>query len=188
MDRSALDRAICLATIWFNTGFAALTIITLCGIIFITKPKQVMHDIPPWAWLPLLIIIAPAQVYSLFLAWRIIGAGGTPTGPAIADAQMPYPDLLRPFIALAWTVNFVLGCGIVVSLSKPQGRPLALADVLILAVLSFWLTFAANVYLLLAVKALTDDKEMLQLVWRRRLIIDVAIVIFAAVYYHVLIA
>ena len=30
----------------FNTGFAFLAIATLCGIVFITRPKQVMHDIP----------------------------------------------------------------------------------------------------------------------------------------------
>src|SRR5262245_17416086 len=73
-----LYRVSCLATVIFNTFFAALAIITLCGIVFITKPKQVMHDLPPWAWSPLLIVMAPAQIYSQVLAWRTIAAKAIP--------------------------------------------------------------------------------------------------------------
>ena len=51
-----------LPAVLFNTGFTILAIVTLCGIVFITKPKQVMHDIRPEMWLPLLIVVAPAQI------------------------------------------------------------------------------------------------------------------------------
>jgi len=40
------------------TGFAFLAIVTLCGIVFITRPNFVMHDIPPQMWLPLLVVMA----------------------------------------------------------------------------------------------------------------------------------
>lgn len=179
-----LYRASCLATVLFNTLFAALTIITLCGIVFITKPKQVMHDLPPWAWLPLLVVMAPAQAYSQLLAWRTIAAGAIPTPPAIAAAQIRFPALLRPLIATVWLVNFGLGVGIVVSLSKPQpGMPMGLGEVLLLTILAFWLSFAANVYLQLAVKTLTDDKRIHGFIARRRLVIDIAVTILAIVYY-----
>ena len=55
-----------LPAVLFNTGFAIVAIATLCGIVFITKPKGVMHDIPPWMWLPLLIVMAPARILRRF--------------------------------------------------------------------------------------------------------------------------
>lgn len=179
-----LYRASCVVTVVFNTFFAALTIITLLGIVFITKPKHVMHEIPPWAWLPLLIVMAPAQVYSQVLAWRKIAAKLVPTPLAIAESQIRFPALLRPCIAIVWLINFVLGVGIVVSLSRPQpGVPIGPIEILVIALLSFWLSFAANVYLLLAIKTMTDNKRILRSIARRRLLIDVAITILAIVYY-----
>jgi hypothetical protein len=172
-------------TVLFNTMFAVLAIVTLCGIVFITRPRQVMHDIPPWGWLPLLVVMAPAQIYSQYLGWRTIFTGRTPTALEISTRQARWPAPLRPFIALVWLANFVIGFGIVVSLSKPQpGRPLAWEDVPLIAILTFWLTFAANVYLLLTIRTLTDDESAVRHISRYHVVIDVVIAGFAAVYYR----
>jgi hypothetical protein len=175
-----------LSAILFNTGFAILAIVTLCGIVFITKPKEVMHDIRPEMWLPLLIVMAPAQIYAQFLSWATVLAGKIPTGPAIALRQIQMPYALKPAVALIWACNFCIGFGIVVSLSKPHpGNPApALAAVAIVVVIAFWLAFAANVYLLLAVGTLTSSESVLNRVWKLRLWIDLAMVVSGIVYYR----
>jgi hypothetical protein len=175
-----------LPAVLFNTGFAVLAIVTLCGIVFVTKPKGVMHDIPPEMWLPLLLVMAPAQIYAQLLSWCTIFAGKAPTGPAIALRQMKIPGLWKPAVALLWLCNFCVGFGIVVSLSKPHpGNPAPpLAAVVIVMIIAFWLAFAANVYLILAVRTLTLNENALHRVWRLRLWIDLAMVIFAIIYYR----
>jgi hypothetical protein len=116
--RSLVEWGSNLPAVVFNTGFAVLAIVTLCGIVFVTKPKGVMHDIPPEMWLPLLLVMAPAQTYAQFLSWSTIFAGKAPTGPAIALRQMKIPGLWKPAVALLWLCNFCVGFGIVVSLSS----------------------------------------------------------------------
>ena len=183
--RSLLQWSTSLPAVLFNTGFAILAIVTLCGIVFITKPKGVMHDLPPWAWLPLLIVMAPAQTYAQILSWSAILAGEAPTGPAIALRQWRTSGLLKFPVALLWLCNFFIGFGIVVSLSKPHpGQPAPpTAAVVIVAVVAFFLAFAANVYLLLAIRTLTPNEKVLHRVWRFRVWIDLAMAVFAAVYY-----
>ena len=173
------------AAVLFNAGFSLLAIVTLCGIVFITRPQQVMHDIQPWMWLPLLVVMAPAQIYSQYLAWRTIFAGQSPSGPAIARRQMFIPTWLRPLVAFAWLVNFFIGFAIVVSLSKPDGGaapPIGL--VIFVITIGFWLAFAANIYLLLAIRTLTPSSAPLDRVWRHRILLDVAMAFVGAMYYR----
>ena len=66
--QTLLEWVTTLAAVLFNTAFSVLAIVTLCGIVFVTKPQDVMHDIPPDGWLPLLILMAPAQIYAQFLS------------------------------------------------------------------------------------------------------------------------
>jgi hypothetical protein len=185
-SRSFLARLIWLsnlAAVVFNAGFSILAIVTLCGIVFITRPKQVMHEISPEMWLPLLIVMAPAQIYSQFLAWSTIFSGRPPTGPAIAMRQAPIPSALRLLVATWWLLNFAIGFAIVVSLGKPPGRPVHAVALFIVAAIAFWLSFAANVYLLLAVRTLTTSEEPLNRVWRWRIAIDLAMTAVAVLYY-----
>lgn len=182
------DWATNLPAVLFNTGFAILAIVTLCGIVFITKPKDVMHNIRPEMWLPLLLIMAPAQIYAQFLSWTTIFSGKAPTGPAIAIRQVRIPGFLRLAVALLWLCNFCVGVEIVVSLSKPHpGNPVpSVAVTAIVVAISYWLAFAANVYLLLAVRTLTQNESVLHSVWRYRLWIDGAMILIGLVYYHLL--
>jgi hypothetical protein len=175
-----------LPAVLFNAGFAILVIVTLSGIVFVTKPKVVMHDIPPWMWLPLLIVMTPAQIYGQFLSWTTIFMGKAPSGPAIAIRQRKIPDLLKPAVALLWLCNFCVGFGIVMSLSKPHpGNPApSIAAVVIVMMIAFWLAFAANVYLLLAIRTLTLNENVLNRVWKYRLWIDLVMVVCGTIYYQ----
>ena len=174
-----------LPAVLFNTGFAIVAVVTLFGIVFITQPKQVMHDIQPEMWLPLLIVMAPAQIYAQLLSWSTIFAGKLQPDQPSQVRQIRIPGPLKPAVALLWLCNYCIGFGIVVSLSKPHGNAaLPLALVVIVTVIAFWLAFAANVYLLLAVPHLTLKEHVLHRVWRFRLWIDLAMVLFATIYYR----
>ena len=174
-----------IATVLFNTGFAILAIVTLGGIVFITRPQQVMHDVPPWMWLPLLIVMAPAQTYSQFLAWATIFSGQLPTGPAIALRQPTVPSTFRLLVGVMWLLNFLIGAAIVGSLAKPvPGRGIVMAEIVLVGLLTFWLTFAANVYLLLAIRTARRDEALLDCIWRWRIAIDIVIAVGAIVYYR----
>ena len=186
MSRNLLDWGVTLSAVLFNTGFAILAIVTLCGIVFITQPKQVMHDISPWMWLPLLIVMAPAQIYAQVLSWSAIIAENPPAGRAIALRSRRIPEVVKLPVAVLWLCNFGIGVGIVVSLSKPHpGNPVPpVVEVGLLMILAFLLAFAANVYLLMAIRTLTSNENVLYRVWRYRVWIDLAIAVFAAAYYR----
>jgi hypothetical protein len=173
------------AAVVFNALFAVLAITTLAGIVFITRPQQAMHDIPPWMWLPLLIIMAPAQLVSQYWAWRTIFSGQEPTGPAIAVRQQAIPYALKPTVALMWLLNFFIGIAIVASLSKPHpGAPPSVAAILFIGLIAFWLAFAANLYLSLAIRTVTENRELLERVWHYRVWIDLAMAISGVAYYR----
>ena len=183
--RRLIDWASTLPAVLFNTGFAVLAIVTLCGIVFITKPNKVMHDIPPDMWLPLLIVMAPAQVYAQFLSWSTVRDGQIPTGSAIASRQMRIPAFLKTVVALVWFCNFCIGFGIVVSLSKPHGGNVgpSIGEVVLILILTSWLAFAANVYLCLAIRTCTADPSALDRVWRLRVWLGLAMGVSGALYY-----
>jgi len=166
----------------FNTGFAILAIVTLCGIVFITRPKVVMHDISPVMWLPLLVVMAPCQIYAQFLSWATVLSGQNPTGPAIASRQKRVREVLRPLVAFFWFCNFCVEFGIVVSLSKPHPGDPPLASAIVGLTLDSWFAFAANVYLLLAIRTCTRNKELLDRVWRARFPIALSMAIAGTVY------
>jgi hypothetical protein len=190
--RNVLSWRVNVAAVVFNTGFAILVIVTLFGIVFITKPNGVMHDIPPWAWLPLLIIMAPAQIYAQFLSWSAIAVGEMPTGPAIAVRQPRIPILLKAPIALLWLCNFCIGVGIVMSLSKPEPAPVAPAvpaivemmAIAFVVAIAFLLAFSANIYLLLATRTISASETLLERIWGVRIWIDLAMTISGWLYYR----
>jgi hypothetical protein len=179
------DWASHLPAVLFNTGFAILAIITLCGIVFVTKPKGVMHDISPEMWLPLLIVMVPAQIYAQFLSWSTVFAGQIPTGLAIASRQVEIPGFLKPLVSLVWLCNFCIGFAIVVSLSKPHpGKPPPSVTVVSLVmIVGSWLAFAAIVYLLLAFRTCTQNEYVLHRIWNLRIWIGLTMGACGAIYY-----
>ena len=174
-----------LAAVLFNTGFAVVAIVTLCGIVFVTKPQGVMHDIPPDGWLPLLILMAPAQIYAQFLSWSTVLAGQIPTAIAIALRQAEIPRFLKPLVALVWLCNFCIGFAIIISLSKPHpGKPPPSVTVVSLVMMiGSWFAFAAIVYLVLALRTVTQNEQVLYRAWSLRLWIGLTMGACGAIYY-----
>lgn len=171
----------------FNTMFAGLASVTLVGIVFITQPKQVMHNVHPDLWLPLMLLMVPAQIWCQFMTWRTAFQCGIPSPWEIARRQQPPTMLLRLPLSVMWTLNFLIGFAIVVSLYKPApGANAGWPGVLLVGFITFALTRFANVYLLLAVRAITADNALLRRVSDWSLLVDAAIAITGMVYYRLL--
>lgn len=174
------------AAVLFNTMFAALCTVTLLGIVFITKPQQVMHNVPPEWWIPLTLIIVPAQLYCQYLIWRTVFRKQVPSPLAIAQNLVTPPTFLRPPLAMLWAANFLIGFVIVVSLFKPNpGRNIEWPLVLLIAFITFSLTTIANVYWMLLIRTITDNKKLLMLAWHFRYVVDITITVTAVIYYRI---
>lgn len=173
------------AAVLFNTMFAVLSTVTLLGMVFITRPQQVLHNVPPEWWIPLTLIIVPSQVICQFLTWKTVFKKEIPTPVAIARHQKTPPQYLRLPLASLWLANFLIGFVIVVSLFKPDPRVnVGTALMLFVAFITFSLTTVANVYLMLFVRTATSNEKWMASVWRFRLVIDLAIAMTAVIYYR----
>lgn len=87
IKKSRLERVRSLgdySVLLFNTMFAMLSTVTLLGIIFITRPQQPMHDIPPHWWIPLAVVMIPGQLYAQYLSWNTVLRFRTPSPLEIA--------------------------------------------------------------------------------------------------------
>ena len=171
----------------FNTMFAILSTVTLCGIVFITRPQQVMHNVPPDWWIPIMIVMVPAQCLCQYLTWKTIFKRQVPSPKQIAENQFDPPKLLRPILSFLWAANFLIGFVIVVSLYKPaQGAPITTATILVVALVTFALTTFTNVYLMLLARSFTTNEFLINWTWRFRYLIDVVIALTAVIYYKML--
>lgn len=168
----------------FNAMFAVLASVTLVGIVFITRPQQPMHNVPPSWWIPLAVIIIPAQLASQYFTWYTVWRGDTPSPLAISRNCPAMPSIIRPLVAIVWAANFLIGFIIVVSLYKPApGQNLDWTVLPLLVFITFSLTCCANVFLMLFARTATDNENWIDLAWKFRIVIDIAIAIAAIVYY-----
>jgi hypothetical protein len=174
------------AAVLFNTMFAILSTVTLVGIVFVTRPQQVLHNVPPNWWIPLMLIMVPSQAACQYLTWKTIFSREVPSPLDISRNQPALPTLLRTPVALLWAANFLIGFVIAVSLYKPNpGKNIELDVLILVAFITFALTTAANVYLMLFARTATSNEKVIHLTWRFRIVIDVVIAVTAIVYYKI---
>ena len=169
----------------FNAVFSLLVTCTLLGIVFITRPQEVMHDIPPSWWIPLALIIIPAQIMAQTVTWYTVWHREVPTPLAISRRFPRLPSMVRPLFSLAWAANFLIGFAIVVSLHKPG--PSQEPDWWLLPLvlfIAFSLTSLANVYLMLFARSASSSEGFASAIWRYRYIIDILISVVAVLYYR----
>jgi hypothetical protein len=174
------------AAVLFNTMFAILSTVTLVGIVFVTRPQQVLHNIPPNWWFPLMLIMVPSQAACQYLTWKTIFNREVPSPLEISRNQPALPTFLRAPVALLWATNFLIGFIISVSLYKPNpGKNAGFGLLILVAFITFALTTAANVYLMLLARTTTSNQSLIQLTWRFRIVIDVVIAVTAVIYYKI---
>ena len=122
-----------------------------------------------------------AEGYCIFLAYGSFGSRrpvGVSFAPAVALRQKRLPVPLRPVAAVWWLAHFALGVALAFGThsgghdgSGWRGDEIASA-----AALSFGLTYAANLYLLLGVSALTRSERAVWMAWRFRVLVDLGVV------------
>lgn len=174
------------AAVLFNTMFAILSTVTLLGIVLITKPQQVMHNVPPSWWIPLTLVMVPSQLLCQYLTWKTVFRKEVPSPLVISQNQGTPPALLRPLLAFLWASNFLIGFVIVVSLYKPNpGNNVGWGVLLLIAFITFSLTTIANVYWMLLVRTVTASEKLIKWGWHFRIVVDLAITITAVVYYKI---
>ncbi len=171
---------------FFNTMFAVLSTVTLIGIVFITQPQQVMHNVPPSWWIPIMLVMVPSQCLCQFLTWKTIFKRQIPSPKNIAENQFDPPTLLRPVLVVFWSANFLIGFVIGVSLFKPApGNPINMPILLLLAIVTFALSTFTNVYLMLLARSLSSNQFVIDWTWRFRYLVNAMVAITAIAYYKI---
>jgi len=171
-----------------NTIFALLSSVTLIGIVFITRPQQVMHDIAPHWWVPLMLVMVPTQVASQYLTWNTVYLRQIPSPLNISGNQPGIPSTLQPVVALFWTAGFFMWFAMLVTFYNPPPTPdgAVIWPLIQLALLSFAFTSMAYVYLMLFARSITQREELIDYIWRRRWIVKAMIAIVAIVCYKII--
>ena len=172
----------------FNLMFTVLATVTLLGIIFITRPKVAMHNIPPSWWIPVALVMLPGLIASQLFTYRaVFREREIPTPLQVAATYRVPPAPARQLTSLFWFGNYLISFVILVSLYKPDAnRNIDLGALALVAVISFFLSTAANIYLMLFTRTISDNELLHQVVWRGRHVFTLAIALVGFVYYFVL--
>lgn len=108
----------------------------------------------------------------LVRAWGTAIRGELPFGPLAAGRGRRWPVLLRGLPAAWWLGHFLFGAGgLAIFAQMPAGRPEA--EQVLAAVMMLGFTAASNLFLVLAAASLTEREEVIDRVWRRRIVLDV---------------
>ena len=107
-----------------------------------------------------------------------------PFAPALAMRQWNWPRILRPLAMAWWLAHFLIGVAAAVILNNliildgPRDHSSTVRIVAFL-VTGFTITYAANIYLLLALRAIGFGERIVRLAWRWRLLIDIGVIVLA---------
>ena len=172
----------------FNCMFAALATVTLLGIVFLTRPKQTMHNVPPSWWIPISCILIPGLVTIQILTWLALRNGKTLSPLEIASMHKLPPKAVRPLLSCFWFSNYVVIFVILISLYKPDpNRGFEIASLVLATVISSFITTTANTCLLLFTQTVSDSEWLSQKVWTGRHLFTLAVAAAGVLYYYVVI-
>lgn len=171
----------------FNCMFAVLATVTLLGIVFLTRPKQPMHNVPPSWWIPISCIFIPGLVATQSLTWRTFRNGKTLSPLEIVKTHRSPPASIRPLLSCFWFSNYVITFVILISLYKPdQNRGFETSSLLLATIISSFISTTANTFLLLFTRSISDSDELIQRVWLGRHAFTLAVAAVGILYYYVL--
>jgi hypothetical protein len=169
---------------WVGAFFTSLLCLTIGVPLLITAVGgPFMRDVEGkwWAVLSALAMLwlwfdAP----HLYRTWSSAARGDRPLAPAVARRQPVLPILLRPVVGLWMLAHFAMGVMFAIMMEQmtPSGDDggRTTGDAVFGAVLALFYTFAANGFLVSAVKALTGSDRWVGRVWSCRVVIDLALV------------
>lgn len=123
-----------------------------------------------------IFVLLGASILEGPFLWRLWGAvwrGEFPVGPAVARRQSSYGLVLRIPAALWWGSHFAAGIiGSVAAASMNNPPP---AETIIAGIMMLGLSVAGNVFLAMALKALTNKDDLVARFWQHRLLLDALI-------------
>jgi hypothetical protein len=148
--------------------FAALLALMLPinWAVEITEPKR--EDL----LIPLLLIpLVALELYAVYLIFRSLFRKSGPFGPRTASQHVRFPLPLAIPVSIYWFCHFLSGIilALIVSIAPParEENPYQIFFI------SFVLTAAANVHLLLSVAAINPKSTFIDKLWRHRFLLDV---------------
>lgn len=172
-DRVAMRRSITeKLEAWAGALFATVLSFLFVVVVILLVSWRIGRRLSDGEALILLLLGVPLLDGRFLLAmWRGVWVGRGPIGPCVAATLNPIPVLLRPIASAWWLAHFLVALFVAVGVAKVTKCPQAVASVL-MPILMFAFAVCANVYLALAVKALTGRDRAVGLFWRFRIFVD----------------
>ena len=171
----------------FNCMFAILVTVTLLGIIFVTRPRQPMHNVPPSWWIPIACIYIPGLTAAQVFTWRARKAGKALSPMEIALTYRVPTRRYNPLLCCFWFSNYLITFVILISFYKPDpNRGFEIGAFILVTVISSFITTIANIFLMLLTRSISDNEWLTQTIWKGRHIFTLAIALLGIIYYHVL--
>lgn len=107
------------------------------------------------------------------------GLLGSPVAVKVACSLAPGPALLRPLVSLWWLAHFVVGAiigfGAAHFVTHILAPNLIMIAIPLAIVVQVAFIFAVNLYLLLCLSTFTRSPAHLEMLWRWRIVIDLAV-------------
>lgn len=135
-----------------------------------------------------LVLSFSIEGYGLYLIFSALrqkwGESIPPIGPSAAMRHAQFPLLLRPVLAAWWLAHFLVAAGFgygielagnVAARGRPTGDRVLLH--LVTTTVAFGWVYAANTYLVLTFASIRRSERVIEAVWRRRILIDLLVVI-----------
>jgi len=139
----------------------------------------------PWFCLFLTLIFVIELAFAIAVA-NALQRPGRPFAPQFATQfSKRWPLVLRPLMAAWWAVHFLFGIGTAVFfersfLTGTAHWPVRIPEFVLLIVINFSIAYSSNLYALLAVSAIGFGRRVVDEMWRRRVLLDTAVVLVAA--------
>ncbi len=160
----------------------ACMVIAICvGVGMVIVVNQRSSPAETGIWVGIAVALSIIEFIAVNFVVKGYHSGLSPLAPVLAMRQPRWPFWFAPLIAIYWMIHWLaflglmLLCESVVAGIDLSGRPLIAAyTVLILA--AFGVSYSANVYLLLMVAAIRRSENLIDRIWRWRIIIDLALV------------
>jgi hypothetical protein len=149
------------------------------GILLVAAPPSGNIHLPKYVSVPLLVVAMGMDGWLMGRVWQCVRDREFPLGLALGQLHPRLPLPLRPIAALGWLahagfmmVSAVAMHAAVDTMNSYRADVGATAGLLLLV---FGLTFAANLYVVLAVSAVKKGSRLVALFWRWRILVDLAL-------------
>jgi hypothetical protein len=102
-----------------------------------------------------------------------------PRALLFAQRQPRWPVVLRPVVVLWWLIHFLAGAAATIAIERVFPAGAAWREKVILTAIPVVLilagSYASNLFLLLAVAAAFPRQAIIEVVWRRRIVVDLMV-------------